>query len=110
MAMKKLESEFELAMRDIYRRAKIEANYNANRFLQMIENEGGLETARILLHSQHVSDGYMGEYDFVGIAEFPSDEAQMTNMMSVISQGGVKGTTLKAFSLEEYTAIVNKLP
>ena len=52
----------------------------------------------------------MGEYDFVGIAEFPNDEAQMTNMMSVISQGGVKGTTLKAFSLEEYTAIVNKLP
>ena len=52
----------------------------------------------------------MGEYDFVGIAEFPSDEVQMTNVLSVVSRGGIRATTLKAFSLEEFTEIVKKLP
>jgi uncharacterized protein with GYD domain len=51
-----------------------------------------------------------GEYDFVGISEFPSDEVYMTNVLSVISRGGVRATTMKAFSLEEFTEIVKKLP
>jgi hypothetical protein len=54
----KLESEFHEAMRDIYRRAKAEAGYNAARFLGMVSERGGLETARVLLHASTVSDGY----------------------------------------------------
>jgi len=54
----KLESEFHEAMLEIYRRAKSEADYNATRFLGMVSERGGLETARFLLNAATVSDGY----------------------------------------------------
>ncbi len=53
-----LEIEFHEAMLNIYRRAKSEATYNAQRFLQMVVNHGGAETARMLIHAENVSDGY----------------------------------------------------
>ncbi|MCI0381133.1 MAG: hypothetical protein L0Y72_08460 [Gemmataceae bacterium] len=53
-----LEQRFDAAMMDIYRRAKSEANYNASRFFQMLTEHRGLETARILLHADTVSEGY----------------------------------------------------
>lgn len=53
-----LEHEFDMAMMDLYHRAKTEARYNATRYLQMLEEHRGLETARILLHAPRVSDGY----------------------------------------------------
>lgn len=53
-----LESAFNDAMLDIYRRAKSEAGYTATRFLGMVVERGGLETARYLLHAPTVSDGY----------------------------------------------------
>ena len=52
------EKTFDAAMMDIYRRALKEAKYNATRFLQMLHDHGGLETAQLLLHSPTVSDGY----------------------------------------------------
>src|SRR5260370_37157915 len=45
-------------MFSIYQRALSVANYNASRFLQMLYEHRGLETARILLHSANVSEGY----------------------------------------------------
>ena len=45
-------------MLEIYRRAKKEAKYNAQRFLQMVVDHGGLETAKILINAENVSDGY----------------------------------------------------
>jgi hypothetical protein len=53
-----LETRFHDAMLDIYRRAKAEAGYNAMRFLGMVSERGGIETARYLLHAPKVSDGY----------------------------------------------------
>jgi hypothetical protein len=53
-----LEKKFDAAMMDIYRRAKAEAGYNASRYFQMLTEHRGLETARILLHAQTVSEGY----------------------------------------------------
>jgi hypothetical protein len=53
-----IERQFDVAMMDIYHRAKHEAGYNATRYLQMLQEHGGLGTAKILLHSLHVSDGY----------------------------------------------------
>lgn len=53
-----LEREFHEAMATIYVRAKEEANYNATRYLQMVSEVGGLETARRLLSSSGVSDGF----------------------------------------------------
>ncbi len=49
---------FEIQMSNIYRRAYHEANYKATRFLQMLEHHGGFETARLLIYSPTVSDGY----------------------------------------------------
>lgn len=45
-------------MLEIYKAAKAEAGHNASRFLTMVNDNGGLETARILLHAATVSDGY----------------------------------------------------
>ena len=56
--MDDVEHEFDIAMMNIYRRAKEEAGYNAKRYLQMLEDHRGLGTAQILLHAPHVSDGY----------------------------------------------------
>jgi len=53
-----IEKEFDIAMMDIYHRAKYEAGYNATRYLQMLQEHRGLGTAKILLHTPHVSDGF----------------------------------------------------
>jgi uncharacterized protein with GYD domain len=52
----------------------------------------------------------MGEYDYIGIAEAPSDEVALTFLMSMGAAGNVKTTTLKAFKIEELAAIVKRLP
>jgi hypothetical protein len=58
MTYETLAEAFDQEMFGIYQRAHSEANYNASRFLQMLHEHRGLETARILLHSANVSEGY----------------------------------------------------
>ena len=58
MADKTMVAEFDQEMFRIHERASSEANYNATRFLHMLYEHRGLETARILLHSTNVSEGY----------------------------------------------------
>ena len=53
-----LESQFHPAVVSVYERAKSEASYNASQFIQMVSELGGFETARILLASSDVSDGF----------------------------------------------------
>lgn len=55
---RRIEGDFHDEMLEIYRRAKSEAGYNATRFLRMVAEQGGLKTARYLLHSPRVSAGY----------------------------------------------------
>ena len=52
----------------------------------------------------------MGEYDYVGIGEFPSDEAVMSFASALGATGNVRTTTLKAFSTDEFAEIVKKIP
>lgn len=52
----------------------------------------------------------MGEFDIVSIGEFPNDEAAMTFALATGAQGNVRSRTLKAFTQDEYSAIVQKLP
>jgi uncharacterized protein with GYD domain len=52
----------------------------------------------------------MGEYDYVGIAEAPSDEVAMTFLLGLGAEGNVRTTTLKAFTAEQLAALVEKLP
>jgi hypothetical protein len=52
------EAAFHEAMLEIYERARTECNYNANRFLKMVGDRGGLEAAKYLLHAPGLSDGF----------------------------------------------------
>lgn len=60
---KDLLTRFEAAMKDVYVRAKREAGYPANYYLGMLAQYGGLETARRLLASDHVSDGFVALWE-----------------------------------------------
>lgn len=53
-----LETQFDTAMMSIYQRAKTEARYNANVFLGMLNDRGGLATARYLINATSPSEGY----------------------------------------------------
>jgi hypothetical protein len=44
-------------MVDIYHRAKDETDYTATRFIQMVGERGGVETAKILIGADHESEG-----------------------------------------------------
>lgn len=57
-----LEKEFDQQMLNIYQRAKSEAGYTAGAFFQMLERNGGLETARYLINTSKPSDGYTALY------------------------------------------------
>ena len=54
----KLKEQFHEAMLNVHRRAKTECGYDAKAFLSMVNEHGGLATARYLLHTTKVSDGY----------------------------------------------------
>jgi len=53
-----LELEFNDRMVDIYDRAKAEAGYTATRFIQMVGERVGLDTARALIDGDAVSSGF----------------------------------------------------
>ncbi len=51
-----------------------------------------------------------GEYDYVAITEAPNEEIAMGLLLSLGSLGNVRTTTLRAFTREEFAAVVSKLP
>lgn len=51
------ETQFHECMLDIYQRAKDECDYKAARFLRMVVERGGVDTAHDLLASSEWSDG-----------------------------------------------------
>ena len=54
---------FDGAMFEIYQRAKSEAKYNATIFLRMLSERGGVATAKALVNSPNVSEGYGHLYE-----------------------------------------------
>lgn len=56
--MSELEDRFNSAMWDFYRRSKTEARYNPTRLFDMLTRHGGLEAAKLLLHTDTSSEGY----------------------------------------------------
>ncbi len=52
----------------------------------------------------------MGKYDYVAVGEAPSDEVATTFALGLGSLGNVKTTTLRAYTKEEFSAMVKKLP
>lgn len=61
--MSNLDDEFHLEMIQIYHLAKKHCNYNATRFFQMVNDNGGLATAKILLSSQEPQAGLTKLWD-----------------------------------------------
>lgn len=57
MADETLSAAFDEEMFRIYQRALTEAEYNASRFLQMLYEHRGLETARILVRPRRLRRG-----------------------------------------------------
>jgi uncharacterized protein with GYD domain len=51
----------------------------------------------------------VGEYDFVAIAEVPSEEVGMSLLLALGMLGNVRTKTLRAFTKQEFTKIVKKL-
>lgn len=58
MTSTSLIENFDTAMMGIYHKAVSETGYRASIFLNMLYEHRGLETARRLIHSPTVSDGY----------------------------------------------------
>ena len=56
--MSDLNRKLNAAMFDLYRRIKAETKYNATAFLQMMSDRGGVATAKALINSPKISDGY----------------------------------------------------
>jgi uncharacterized protein with GYD domain len=52
----------------------------------------------------------MGEYDLVGIAETPSDDAAMAFLLALGAGGNVRTTTMRAFTQEELKERLKALP
>jgi len=53
-----IEKRFDEAMMNIYQRALTEVHYRATRYHRMLCENGGIDTAQILINSKVVSDGY----------------------------------------------------
>ena len=53
-----LETRFHQKMLEIYERGNDELGYRATYFLRMVQDNGGFEAARSLLHASQLSDGF----------------------------------------------------
>jgi uncharacterized protein with GYD domain len=52
----------------------------------------------------------MGQYDFVSVAEFPSNDAAMTFLFALGSMGNVRTETLVAVTAEDAAKLISKVP
>ena len=69
-------------------------------FKSKIENAGGK-----LLETYYT----FGKYDGVSIVEAPNDEALMSCLLSIGSQGNARTVTLKAFTYEDASKIMGNI-
>jgi len=52
----------------------------------------------------------MGAYDYVAVGEAPSDEAAAAFAMALTAKGYVTTSSMRAFTRDEFAALVGKLP
>lgn len=60
--MTELESKFHIEMINIYKTAKKECGYNATRFLQLVNEKGGLNAAKQLINNPKGTEGFAKLY------------------------------------------------
>ena len=51
-----------------------------------------------------------GEYDYVALAEFPSDQAGAAFILALGAAGNLRTTTMRAFTEQEFVEIIKYLP
>jgi uncharacterized protein with GYD domain len=68
---------------------------------KMVEKVGGKITEFYLT---------IGDYDYIAISEAPNDEVAATFLLGLGATGILRTSTMKVFSLDEFTNIVKKLP
>jgi len=52
----------------------------------------------------------MGEYDRISILEMPSDETMAIAALRIGAGGNARTKTLRAWSMDDFSKIINKLP
>lgn len=57
--MESLENKFTQELIEKSEKAKKDCKYNPTRFLQMIANNGGVKTAKLLIAKDQISDGFV---------------------------------------------------
>ncbi len=77
-----------------------ESPKRVNIFKSKLENAGGK-----LIDTYYT----FGKYDGVSIVETPNDETLMSCLLSIESQGNARSVTLKAFSYDEASKIMQNL-
>ena len=77
-----------------------ESPKRADAFKSKLENAGGK-----LIETYYT----FGKYDGISIVETPTDEILMSSLLSVESQGNARSVTLKAFSYDEATKIIQNI-
>jgi uncharacterized protein with GYD domain len=77
-----------------------ESPKRADAFKSKLENAGGK-----LIDTYYT----FGKYDGVSIVEAPTDETLMSCLLSIESQGNARTVTLKAFSYDEATKIIQNI-
>jgi uncharacterized protein with GYD domain len=77
-----------------------ESPKRADDFKSKLENAGGK-----LIDTYYT----FGKYDGVSIVDAPTDETLMSCLLSVESQGKARSVTLKAFSYDEATKIIQNI-
>jgi uncharacterized protein with GYD domain len=77
-----------------------ESPKRVNIFKSKLENIGGK-----LIETYYT----FGKYDGVSIVEAPNDEALMSCLLSIGSQGNARTVTLKAFTYDEASKIMQNL-
>jgi uncharacterized protein with GYD domain len=68
-------------------------------FTKLVESSGG--RVRELLWT-------VGEYDLISVADFPDDETGTAALLRVGSLGSIRPNTIRAFSADEMTTIIEK--
>lgn len=66
--------------------------------------------ADLAQHGVTVKDAYwtVGPYDVVTIAEAPDDETATAAMIRLASEGNVRTTTMRAFTVDETRGVIEK--
>jgi len=52
----------------------------------------------------------LGQYDAVVISEFPDDESATSMVLAIAAQGNLRTTTMRAFTEEEASRLVQNIP